>query len=177
MSSHEERLVLELHSRWGNRWSRIARKLPGRTDNEIKNYWRTYMRKKSQEKKRTKLSSPSSSVSYNSSYSSSSTISSTKIKDTDERNFFDTGGVAATGLSDAAEIQKGEYSMDEIWNDIVSSDDDEIKPVCPTLVPPIWDYCQDSLWNTDQGKDTDMFLHTSEPFYSLFGPEETFFAG
>ncbi|KAK1373673.1 Transcription factor MYB59 [Heracleum sosnowskyi] len=177
MSSHEERLVLELHSKWGNRWSRIARKLPGRTDNEIKNYWRTYMRKKSQEKKRTNLSSPSSSVSYISSYSSSSTVSSMKIKDMNERNFFDTGGVAAKGLADEDEIQNGEYSMDEIWNDIVSSDDDDIKPVCQTLASPIWDYCHDSLWITDQGKDTNMFLQTSEPFHSLFGQDEAFFAG
>lgn len=30
------------------RWARIARRLPGRTDNEIKNYWRTHLRKKMQ---------------------------------------------------------------------------------------------------------------------------------
>ncbi|XP_004228932.1 transcription repressor MYB5-like [Solanum lycopersicum] len=42
----EEDLILRLHRLLGNRWSLIAGRIPGRTDNEIKNYWNTHLSKK-----------------------------------------------------------------------------------------------------------------------------------
>ncbi|OEL28137.1 Protein ODORANT1 [Dichanthelium oligosanthes] len=46
LSDDEEQLVIDLHAQLGNRWSKIAAQLPGRTDNEIKNHWNTHIRKK-----------------------------------------------------------------------------------------------------------------------------------
>ncbi|XP_004510651.1 uncharacterized protein [Cicer arietinum] len=48
ISPDEDDLIIRLHSLLGNRWSLIAGRLPGRTDNEIKNYWNTYLCKKMQ---------------------------------------------------------------------------------------------------------------------------------
>nr|QFZ79248.1 R2R3-MYB transcription factor [Lycoris sprengeri] len=45
-TEEEDDLIIKLHSLLGNKWSLIAGRLPGRTDNEIKNYWNTHIRRK-----------------------------------------------------------------------------------------------------------------------------------
>lgn len=169
MTPHEERLVLEYHSKWGNRWSRIARKLPGRTDNEIKNYWRTHMRKKAQESKRG--SSPSSSFSNSSSSSSICTndpvVDSMPMTETKERSFYDTGGIEMVPIARAknnntvmkyTEEQEGIYSMDEIWKDIDLLENDGMKPVFDpysvVMPSPIWDHSLiNNFWTMDGGQE------------------------
>ncbi|KAH7656892.1 myb proto-oncogene protein plant protein [Dioscorea alata] len=157
MTPHEERLVLELHSRWGNRWSRIARKLPGRTDNEIKNYWRTHMRKKAQERRRngTMLSPTSSTTSSTSSSSSSSTSSCCS-------SCLTTPPLKSTQASAGEEMMKKECSLDEFWKEIASTSEtvnglsfedckDEVYGnICcyPPMPSPVCEYY--SLWKIDE---------------------------
>lgn len=45
-SPEEDKLIIELHCMLGNKWSLIASRLPGRTDNDVKNYWNTRIKRR-----------------------------------------------------------------------------------------------------------------------------------
>ncbi|THU53627.1 hypothetical protein C4D60_Mb10t16430 [Musa balbisiana] len=159
MTPQEEHLVLELHAKWGNRWSRIARRLPGRTDNEIKNYWRTHMRKKAQERRTSSAPSPSS--------SSSSNISELRAEKHEGCSTAE-----GTSLISGLEVNDNEgkgYTMDQIWSEIAASESvsklsfDEYKGgsacnmECPPVSSPIWEDCSASLWRME---DEDLYPMT-----------------
>ncbi|KAJ1383573.1 SANT/Myb domain [Sesbania bispinosa] len=197
MTPQEERLVIELHSKWGNRWSRIARKLPGRTDNEIKNYWRTHMRKKkAMEKKRAAVAAAAASPSSSSCQSSeSSNNQGVDSKESSEESFYDTGGpdnmmTGSTGIDIVGEDGEQGYSMDDIWKDIAMSIDNNnmnLQPPvseegcnfsCPPLLPS-WDYnySSDQLWVMDELEESKMLFPVGDQYFSCYGEGSAFLTG
>nr|QEM53384.1 MYB82 [Platanus x hispanica] len=87
MSEEEEDLIIRMHKLLGNRWSLIAGRLPGRTDNEVKNYWNTHLMKRYPQYKRDDSRSKRRKLSHSDNSTNTCGPSSTNtIKGSDEGN-------------------------------------------------------------------------------------------
>ncbi|KAH0456173.1 hypothetical protein IEQ34_014080 [Dendrobium chrysotoxum] len=120
-SIEEEETIIKLHGLLGNKWSKIASSLPGRTDNEIKNVWNTHL------KKRLKSNEQSSS-------SPTPTIVSTANQDQDTPASSSSSETTSISIPSNLDFDDFNDSIDEIlaidiepevWNDVIVTEEAE----------------------------------------------------
>ncbi|KAM0860794.1 hypothetical protein ACQ4PT_046303 [Festuca glaucescens] len=161
LTADEEQLVVDLHAKLGNRWSKIAAKLPGRTDNEIKNHWNTHIKKKllkmgidpatHQPLANTKAASPIGTTSRTTSGKSSNTGNHLDYKepccegvsmpmDSSEQSSRNISGDNQDPLANW--LLEEELPVDEPWLSFASSKDDEFGSITGQL---LWDGTTDWL--------------------------------
>ncbi|KAL5231955.1 hypothetical protein ABZP36_030731 [Zizania latifolia] len=165
LTAEEEQLVVDLHAKLGNRWSKIAAKLPGRTDNEIKNHWNTHIKKKLIKMgidPATHQPLASSKEDSQTGTSSQSTITTESAKSSDMTYLLDPKGGCSRGMpvpSDSLEqssrntsshsldplvnwLLEAELPADEPWLNFSSSNDDDFNGI---VGPSPWDGTTDWL--------------------------------
>ncbi|OUZ99872.1 SANT/Myb domain [Macleaya cordata] len=121
MSEEEEDLIIRMHKLLGNRWSLIAGRLPGRTDNEVKNYWNTHLTKRQPQQKpegpklkRRKLSH----------LTDAQPIYHQSPNKTDE---LDEGNDIQTTIKGAEEGSNAMTAVSHSWMDVIKSSNNEIQ--------------------------------------------------
>nr|XP_009795299.1 PREDICTED: myb-related protein 340-like [Nicotiana sylvestris] len=173
ITSHAEKLILELHVRWGNRWAIIAKNLPGRTYNEIKNYWRTHFKKKTQnfrdksEKIKSRFLKSQKFKQHHHQQSNTETDINSVVSHNDKKNYYASilnklgnriASLPNENVNKIPTLPQGNQEMDILYPNIADQeqDDDFFYSILNDHIPvPVLesssneDIMWDGLWNLD----------------------------
>lgn len=130
----EERILIEAHEKMGNKWSQIAKLLPGRTENAIKNHWNAATRKKTMRLNRNRKHEPDNAMPKSTLLRDYmiKTMSSTTKKSTSSNATM--GEFTAVTLN---EPQPSSFSSDPDPIDLIPINDDEFSLMVQALEPQL----------------------------------------
>uniref|UniRef100_A0A1J3DJ70 Myb-related protein Zm1 n=1 Tax=Noccaea caerulescens TaxID=107243 RepID=A0A1J3DJ70_NOCCA len=155
-TAEEEETIIKLHQNYGNKWSKIASQLPGRTDNEIKNVWHTHLKKRLSQSSGTDLTTddPASSCSSDSVSRGKEDVEkeaeeSLKRKNSQESTSMSSGGSNNSNQEDDPNIDlMFEYSE---FNDIIQEvDKPDLLEIPFGSDPDIWSFFDGSSSFTNE---------------------------
>ncbi|KAK9272467.1 hypothetical protein L1049_002840 [Liquidambar formosana] len=145
-TEEEEDLIIRLHNLLGNRWSLIAGRVPGRTDNQVKNYWNTHLCKKlgiKKQSRRVGVSAPTKSRAVKVSEPIIDSSSSPSSGATNIINEVNEGTQKAVEASDTQEVVIDEDYVNSFW----ASDREFLELSSPSLLESLDGYSLDLVWN------------------------------
>uniref|UniRef100_A0A7N0T0K7 Uncharacterized protein n=1 Tax=Kalanchoe fedtschenkoi TaxID=63787 RepID=A0A7N0T0K7_KALFE len=140
-TEEEDEMIIKLHGLLGNKWSLIAGRLPGRTDNEIKNYWNTHIKRKLLSRgidpaSHRSIDNPSSSPDLHAAASATATISfSAPTKPTQELDHFNNHTSFVNVFSSKPEEQTRSSSIEPQDHCPDLNLELKISPPCPSSNP------------------------------------------
>ncbi|KAL5080162.1 hypothetical protein RYX36_008583 [Vicia faba] len=162
----EEELIITLHAAIGSRWSLIAKRLPGRTDNDVKNYWNTKLRKKLMKMGIDPVThKPVSQV-----LSDLGSISSlTTITTQNQMNFVNNNSILEHPKEEQVQYHhqftnQESFQQQYVLNEVASSTSSSCSSNLTRLNSPISYSCKTSQAQVNPNFDWSEFLHNDEPF-------------
>ncbi|CAK8533584.1 unnamed protein product [Lathyrus sativus] len=162
----EEELILTLHAAIGSRWSLIAKRLPGRTDNDVKNYWNTKLRKKLMKMGIDPVThKPVSQV-----LSDLGSISSlTTITTQNQMSFVNNNSILEHPKEEQVQYHhqftnQENFQQQYVLNEVASSTSSSCSSSLTRLSSPVSYSCKTSQAQVNPNFDWSEFLHNDEPF-------------
>ncbi|KAH9790688.1 transcription factor WER [Citrus sinensis] len=128
-TEEEDDLIIRLHKLLGNRWALIAKRVPGRTDNQVKNYWNSHLSKRLGIKDQTRGVGDSPSLTQ-----------SQKIQPITDQN--------ANAIIDPCDENTKSYSIDNGTQKAVNvsgSSTQESNTTDESFINSLWNSCDDDL--------------------------------